>query len=1050
MVQLPIQLPDSVRRWNDTTTDYPRDALIPELFEEQARLHPRSPAVLWEGGVWDYGELLDRVQRGAARLRARGVEDGDRVALLLPRSPQAVAAVLAVLEAGAVYLPLDPSHPADRLSSILHDAGVRTVVTADTEARTGQAGELTRMTVTELMSREGPVPAGNRTARRRATDAAYVIYTSGSTGKPKGVVCAHRGPVRLVRGTEVLRLTPADRLLATTNLTFDVSCFELFAPLLNGAALVLPDPETLLDPTALEQLLGDRGITVMWLSAGLFHLHAEQRPGMFSGLRCLIAGGDVLNPSAVRAVLEHGAPTLFLNGYGPTENSVFSTTHVIDSLTPEAHGVPIGRPVAASTAYVVRDDGTLAEPGEVGELWVGGDGVALGYLGDRARTATAFLPDRFRPGPGRRLYRTGDLAEWRTDGVIEFHGRRDRQVKIRGFRVELDEVETTLTDHPQVNESAVDILGEGASQHLAAAVVPAPEQDDGLPGQLDEYLREQLPPHMRPARVVPVPELPLNSSGKIDRSRLRELTHGASREPVGTAEGPQGKNEEVVAEVWRRFLRVDGVGRRDDFLALGGTSLQATRIAAVVRERLGIRSAFTRDLLRVLLDNPTLAAFTERASELRHAPEDATHDTPVDFATEAVLDPALRFDAPTADGVPTERHKEKVPRSVLLTGATGFLGVHLLDRLAASGVRRVYCLVRARDGAEGLARLRGRLRHYGLDPDRWADRIAVVPGDLGLPHFGLDDGTWDDLAHELEVVLHNGAQVNFAYPYEALSAANVEGTRTVLALATERRLKAVHHVSSMSVIAGSGLAGVRRVDEDTPLAHPELLSQGYTETKWVAERLVSLAARRGLPVTIHRPHEITGATDSGTWNTGTMMCALFRTVAETGTAPDAPLLLDFIPVDYTAAAVVHILTHQPCEGRVHHLANPRPALLHLLVERLRAMGYRVREQPYSTWTRQMAELTARDPEHPLAPYVPMFTEPARRSTVSIAEMYFAGTFPRFGRDNTEDALTGSGVVCPPVDARLIDTNLRFLRGAGLLPALRTPDKDEDRGREPAG
>lgn len=1048
MVQPPVHLPDSVRRWNDTTTDYPRDALLPELFAEQARLRPRAPAVLWEGGAWDYGELLDRVRRGAARLRARGVGDGDRVALLLPRSPEAVAAVFAVLEAGAVYLPLDPSSPADRLSSILRDAGVRAVVTAGTEPLTGPAGEFDRMTVTELTSQEGPGPAGNRTARRRATDAAYVIYTSGSTGRPKGVVCAHRGPVRLVRGTEVLRLTPADRLLATTNPTFDVSCFELFAPLLNGAALVLPDPETPLDPAALEQLLGDRGITVMWLSAGLFHLHAEQRPGMFSGLRCLIAGGDVLNPSAVRAVLEHGSPALFLNGYGPTENSVFSTTHVIDSLPPEGCGVPIGRPVAASTAYVVRDDGTPAGPGEVGELWVGGDGVALGYLGDRARTAAAFVPDRFAPGPGRRLYRTGDLAEWRTDGVIEFHGRRDRQVKIRGFRVELDEVETALTDHPQVNESAVGVLGEGASQRLAAAVVPAPEQDDGLPGELDEYLRERLPSHMRPARVVPVPELPLNSSGKVDRGRLRELTDDAARGAADTAEGPRGDDEAVVAEVWHRFLRVDGVGRQDDFLALGGTSLQATRIAAVVRERLGIRSALTRTLVRALLDNPTLAAFAERAAELRHAPGDAAHDAPVDFAAEAVPDPALRFDAPAAGGIPTEPHEEKVPHSVLLTGATGFLGVHLLDRLAASGVRRVHCLVRARDGAEALARLRGRLRHYGLDPNRWADRVVVVPGDLGLPRFGLDAGTWDDLAQEVEVVLHNGAQVNFAYPYEALSAANVGGTRTVLALATERRLKAVHYVSSMSVITGSGLAGVRRLDEDTPPSHPELLSQGYAETKWVAERLVSLAARRGLPVTIHRPHEITGATDSGTWNTDTMMCALFRTVAETGTAPDVPLLLDFVPVDYTAAAVVHILTHQPCEGRVHHLANPRPALLHLLVERLRAMGYGVREQSYATWTRHMAELTARDPEHPLAPYVPMFTEPARRSTASIAEMYFAGTFPRFGRDNTEDALSGSGIVCPPVDASLIDTNLRFLRGAGLLPAPTTPDGGD--GREPAG
>ncbi|MFE5902103.1 amino acid adenylation domain-containing protein [Streptomyces sp. NPDC056488] len=1045
-------MPDPVRLWNDTNTDYPRDALIPELFAEQARLCPRAPAVMWDQGTWSYSELLERVQRGAAQLRARGVVDGDRVALLLPRSPEAVAAVLAVLEAGAVYLPLDPSHPADRLSSILRDANVRTVITTAAEPPAEAAAGLDCVVVTRLVSLEGPDPAGSRPGLRHAENPAYVIYTSGSTGAPKGVVCTHRGPVRLVRGTQALHLTPADRLLATTNPTFDVSCFELFAPLLNGAALVLPGPEALLDPESLERLLDDRGITMMWLSAGLFHLHAEQRPEMFSNLRCLIAGGDVLNPSAVRAVLDRGRPDLFLNGYGPTENSVFSTVHVIDTLAPEARSVPIGRPVAHSTAYVVRDDGTLADPGEIGELWVGGDGVALGYLGDRDKTAAAFIPDRFSPGPGRRLYRTGDLAEWRTDGVIEFHGRQDRQVKIRGFRVELDEVETALTDHPQVNESAVGVLGGGTAQHLAAVVVPAPDPDeDELTEELGQYLRERLPSHMRPARVVPVAELPLNSSGKIDRGRLQELADDASRESADTTEEPRGDDETTVADVWRRFLQIDCIGRQDDFLALGGTSLQTTRVVAVVRERLGIRSIFTHTLVRALLDNPTLAALTARAAELRDQPDNSSiHDDLVDFDAESTPDPALRCDLPAAGGIPTEPHKKKIPRSVLLTGATGFLGVHLLDRLAAAGVRHIHCLVRASNRAEALARLRDRMRHYGLDPDRWTNHITAVPGDLGRPRFGLDDETWNNLAHKIEVVLHNGAQVNFAYPYEALSAANVGGTRTVLALATEHRLKAVHHISSMSVIAGSGLAGIRRVDEDTPPSHPELLSQGYAETKWVAERLVSLAARRGLPVTIHRPHEITGATDSGTWNTDTMMCALFRTVAETGTAPEVPLLLDFVPVDYTAAAIVHILTHQPCEGRVHHLANPRPALLHLLVERLRVMGYRVREQSYATWTRHVAELTTRDPEHPLAPYVSMFTEPARRSTVSIAEMYFAGTFPRFGRDNTEDALAGSGVVCPPVDARLIDTSLRFLRGAGLLPVPTTPGEDEDGGREPAG
>ncbi|QUI35368.1 amino acid adenylation domain-containing protein [Streptomyces alfalfae] len=1017
-------LPRHARSWNQAPTDHPRAATIPLLFTEQADARPEAAALEWADGTWSYGELAVQVRRGATALRAHGVGAGDVVAVVMRRSPAAVATILAILHAGGVYLPLGPDQPADRLTRILRDAGVRVAVHCADEPV-----EVPDPTIAVCADDLFNVPedADPHWWRDRAADeAAYVIYTSGSTGAPKGVVCPHRGQTRLARGTGELRIRPDDRVLATTDLTFDVSCFEIFATLLNGACLLLAQDSTLLDSKALENIVRERRVSVMWLSAGLFHQHAHLAPHLFAGLRVLIAGGDALSPRAVRAVLTEGRPGVFLNGYGPTENSSLSTVGRVDHLAPQAENVPIGVPVAGSTAYVVREDGTVAAPGETGELWVGGDGVALGYLGDPQKTAEHFIEDRWSPeGIRGRLYRTGDMARWREDGALEFLGRRDRQVKLRGYRVELDEVESVLSAHPHVRQTAVDVVGEGAGQRLVAAVVAhSGHRPKDLTARLHEHVRDRLPSYMVPTRIATVEALPLTSSGKVDRRSLSALAMPAA--PAARDDAPRDEVEEVLAGVWRDILHEDTIGRDARFSALGGTSLRATQVTAAVRERLQVPAGFGRAMIRSLVADPSLRDFAASVRNLLEGHEEpGGADT--DFAAESRLDPDLRFSAPAASA-------PRAPRQPLLTGATGFLGVYLVDRLLREGVERVHCLIRADDPQQALARLAARMRRYGLDPEPLLDRVVPVLGELAEPHFGLSEEDWGRLARETDSIVHCGARVNFAYPYRALAPINVDGTRTVLELAAEHSTKPLHHISTIAVIAGFGTAGVTHVDEQTPLDHADHLSLGYPETKWVAENLVVEAGRRGLPVAIHRPYEVTGTVDRGVWNTDTMMCALFRTIAETGLAPDMALPLDFVPVDYTADAITHIITHQEPDGRVYHLTNPHAARLPLLVERLTAMGYPVRTVSYDTWTEKLAELTARLPDHPMAPYIGMFIEPARHSEVSVKQMYTDGVFPTFGRHNTRSAIADSGLVCPPVDARLLDTYLgQFTRTGFLAP-----------------
>lgn len=439
------------KEWNDTGTGYPREALVHELFAEQARRCPQAVALSPEDGAdITYAALPARVEKPAGLLEERGVRTGETVAVALERSVEGYVAILGILRAGAVYLPVDLTFPADRIEAILADANCRYAVTADRHRH------LLPPRVTGIDPGD-PSTGGtpSRTERLNALSPAYVMYTSGSTGAPKGVVIPHRGIVRLVRNTDFIGYRADDVVCGTVNLTFDLSVLELFGALLNGARLVVPARETLLAPMALEALLHAEDVTVVWLGAALFHQMVAQRPEMFRTLRCLVAGGDALHPAAVRKVLERGRPGQLVDGYGPTENSVLCTAHVIDELPVEAESVPIGRPISNCTAYVVREDGELADVAEEGELWVGGDGVALGYLNRPEPTAERFVHDRFSADGKGRLYRTGDMARRRPNGVVEFLGRRDHQVKLGGFRVELREIEIAPAAHSAVKDAVV-------------------------------------------------------------------------------------------------------------------------------------------------------------------------------------------------------------------------------------------------------------------------------------------------------------------------------------------------------------------------------------------------------------------------------------------------------------------------------------------------------------------------------------------------------------------------------------------------------------------
>jgi amino acid adenylation domain-containing protein len=570
---------------------YPADATIPALFAAQVVANPDATALAFGSTTISYAELDRRGNALAWYLRRRGVSTDTPVAVAIERGPDLITALLAVLKAGGAYVPVDPASPPARTAAMIAAAGARLVLVTDAAATT-----MTQLAEVDVVRVDGidfaePALAMDGLAAPPDTahplSLAYISFTSGSTGVPKGVAVPQRGVMRLTSNPTFASLGPGERLLHLAPVAFDASTLEIWGALLNGATVVVAPPGPL-SLSEIAALLRTAGVTVTWLTAGLFDQLAETDLDAIGAVPLVLTGGDALTPDTVRAVLaaRHGRP--LVNGYGPTENTTFTTCHVMNDPGQVGPTVPIGRPIQHTTVRILDDRGHPVPIGVTGELYTGGDGLARGYAGNAAATARAFVPDP--TGHGARLYRTGDLARWRGDGIVEFVGRADDQVKIRGFRVEPGEVAAVLRSHPAVRDAVVIVTGDGAHRHLTGYVTPADGQDPSTlrPTQLRDFLAQRLPDYLIPAGFKSVDRLPLNASGKVDRTALPAPDHDTD----GPAAPPRGATEERLAEIWSLLLPQDSPrgepGREDDFFAFGGDSLLAARLIFRIGEEFGV------------------------------------------------------------------------------------------------------------------------------------------------------------------------------------------------------------------------------------------------------------------------------------------------------------------------------------------------------------------------------------------------------------------------------------------------------------------------------
>lgn len=1014
----PTEEQQLLRDWQGPAQDYPAILCAHQLFEEQAARYPDTLAVVSPAGQLSYAELNAQANSLAHYLINQAVQPGAKVGICTERTPAMLVGLLAVLKAGAAYVPLNPAYPLDRQSWMLADAGAEILLTEQALAEQGKVPD-SGFKIVYMDGAESPIYAGNVTNPELTLAQDYpshVIYTSGSTGQPRGVISSHRALVNL--GLSFLEAHGFDqtfagqRWLMIPHISFSASIGDLFPAFFNAMTIVLhPDPAALTG-TRLVEFCNEYAINIINTAVPLWKQWTETLPAKveFASLHTLMVGGD----SAPLPVLQRWATATqhrlaFFNHYGQTEvNSCCSAYRTVDGTELQEFfltNVPIGRPVPNIQVWVLDDALRPVPAGVTGDLYTSGPTLAGGYLNRPELDIAQFIDVAILDSPPRRLYKTGDVGRYLPDGRLEFLGRSDQQVKIRGYRVEPGEIENALKQHPQVHECVILARQEAntSEKYLVAYFVAGKSLEIS---HLRRFLATRLPEYMIPAYFVELAELPLNANGKVDRQALPAPQPAAVQ--LNTELVPlTTETEKQLAAIWQETLVTPGkpfeVGAYTNFFEAGGHSLKA----ALVMTRLN--EVFSLNLpLRTIFELPELRALA-RYIEASQKGEVAENISPgVDLRAEAFFKLEISPDivAPVDN-----------PVKILLTGATGFLGSYLLAELLQQTSAKIYCFVRAETPAAGFKRIQQTLQNYRLWDDNFIERIVPIAGDLAEVRLGLDEATYEKLAQEIELIVHNGGTVNFLQSYSALKPANVEGTKEVVRLATTYRLKPVHFVSTLSIFLAKGYLNQVITEQTNPLL-TQGLAESYTESKWVADTIIRQAGLAGLPVTVYRPARITGASQTGITNLGDLLCRYWKGCIQLGALP-LNASFDLIPVDFLAKTLVSLLRQTNIRGKVLHFYNQDRLNAATLANILNDYNCPVQLLPYNEWYTRLSQSESENSLHTLLPLL-------ARSEQEIEPE------PVFDCSLTSSLLPAS---YPTANAELVGKYLNYFAETDFVPGL---------------
>ena len=1030
------------------------------------------------GQAWQHARDL------AEALRAKGAKPGDRAIILCMQDEGTVNAVWGCMIAGVVFTVIPPPIDAGKLArfiSVLKSCRPKFLISnegLEKGSGTDVKGDLLRGAFLNVVSlrriytdKIPPAPNPAPPMRHGDGDLVYLQYTSGSTSAPKGVMVTHGNLMACIDQC----LEQFDFQHTHNNLASWVPFYHniglivaIFLPVIanDGVSYFIPTLQFLAKPTVWLDVLSDFKVNITAAPNSAYEVctrlvtPAQAAQYDLSHMTHLINGSEFVDAATVDKFcrLFSISPNAFAPGYGLSECVCVATVASMDyqvahveeeayragRFVPAAAGgkaiVSVGRPAGDMHILAVRPDGTPCAEGEIGEIYIQGASVCAGYWQNPEETR------RFEaavPGHPGRFYRTGDMGVL-YEGRLYLTGRIKEMVIIGGKNIFPSDI--TLMLHQQgvaLPMDAVTVFSvrrDGGERPILCAECPPQADCKALALQVNRLTARHFGFSFYDVVFVRPGTLPRTDNRKVQTLKARgQYEQGSLAVVYRTAEGPGGAGREtdagavqlalalpahaspaqvqpVIERIFRSLLPGTDFGPHDSFLALGGDSLRMMELVCGLEQALDVHI----DLRQVAAD-PTAAGIAAYISALLNG---GAAGAGTDLRAQCRLDEDIR-----PAGQPA--HRAEDAKIVFLTGATGFLGAYLIRELILrrrdKGLK-IYCHVRAKTPAEGMERLAANLRRFALWQEDYRPFLVAVPGDLTQPRLGMCDADWQEVARQAQLVIHNGAVLNFILPYSQLKAANVDGTAEALRLACTGRPKYFHYISSYSVYDNPSHFG-KTVSEDDPLDSPDGYFLGYSETKWVAEHLVAIARRRGLQAAVYRPGDITGAPDTGIWKLEDLISRSLVGCVQLGAAPDIEVNLHLTPVDFVARAIVHIAFQSAAAGHGFNLLNKHLLAVGQISALLRRAGYRVQTVPYEEWC---ARLTACAPEENVLRVLScLFTAP-QAAGESLVER-FGARQARFDTAWADRLLAGSGIACPPVSVSLLRTYLRHFQAEGQLP-----------------
>ena len=912
--------------FNNTKTEYPRNKTISQVFENQVLLCPNKPAIVFENEIITYNELNKKSNRLAHFLQEKGVKAHDKVVILGEKSIDLYVSIMAILKIGALYVPVDIEYPKERIDLIISDCKPKYIIVDEKYPKIINHNNKYTLPLKNIDIYSDKNPK----CEISPTDGAYIIYTSGSTGKPKGVVVPNRGVVRLVKNTNYIEFKENDRILQNIAVVFDASTFAIFGSLLNGLTMYPINKEKLLDFPYLEKFIKDNDINIINSTVSFFNKLIEYNPKFFSKTRAVLIGGEQVLPKTVNIFKKNNPDAQIVNVYGPTENSNLSCCHIINKEYTKS--VPIGIPVSNSTCYVLSKNQNLLPIGIPGELYVGGDGVAIEYFNNPDMTNEKFIKNTFGEG---KLYKTGDLCYIEDSGVIQFISRIDKQVKIRGYRIELKEIETRILEYGNIKECAVVVSENNDNKFLVAYVVPKEPIETR---DLSKYLKDTLPSYMVPSKIMCLDFLPLNVNGKLDTKALPKPDLMDNKNIIK----PRNEIENDLVSIWQEVLGIEKIGINQNFFEIGGDSLSAIKLLNLINIKYNMQIT-----IKAIFDMPTIESLSIHIKE---------NDINAIFDNEQKNNTDIKEDFFDIDNLLSNNTLEKFIEpekqpigNLLLFGATGFLGVHILDSYLNNESGKVFCIVRMQNNKNPKERLLKKLRFYfGNKYDMLLDdRIVVITGDISIENFGLTVKDYRELGNNVDTVINAAAIVKHYGKRKLFEDVNIKGTQNIIDFCTKNNKKLLH-CSTLSLMRD--LTKEKEIDNikvfsERNFYFDQNLNNLYISSKFKAEMLIYNARLKGLNACCLRIGNLSNRYSDGVFQENIEENAILsklRAFITIGCIPDYLLNvnLDFTPVDICSQAILKI-ANTNINYSTFHIINNNIVSMNFLLNVFKKQSFKI-------------------------------------------------------------------------------------------------------------